>query len=99
MLPVNREFVVEYETVIPRSVGAYHLTVEVNEEVNVRRFVMSSDVDDDFVQTLTQDGGLFGAVPWDLRTRDNLEVAPGLYIYHVDAAETGTFVGRFAIVK
>ncbi len=55
LLPVNREFVVEYETAIPRSVGAYHLTVEVNEEVNVRRFVMSSDVDDDFVQTLTQD--------------------------------------------
>jgi hypothetical protein len=55
MLPVNREFVVEYETAIPRSVGAYHLTVQVNEEVNVRRFVMSSDVDDDFVQTLTQD--------------------------------------------
>ncbi|GIF51491.1 hypothetical protein DFJ67_7382 [Asanoa ferruginea] len=55
VLPVNREFVVEYETAIPRSVGAYHLTVEVNEEVSVRRFVMSSDVDDDFVQTLTQD--------------------------------------------
>ncbi|MEV4535303.1 hypothetical protein AB0J82_15870 [Asanoa sp. NPDC049518] len=55
LLPVNREFVVEYETAIPRSVGAYHLTVEVNEEVSVRRFVLSSDVDDDFVQTLTQD--------------------------------------------
>ncbi|WP_089249769.1 hypothetical protein [Asanoa hainanensis] len=55
VLPVNREFVVEYETAIPRSVGAYHLTVEVNEEVSVRRFVLSSDVDDDFVQTLTQD--------------------------------------------
>ncbi|GIF69553.1 hypothetical protein Ais01nite_75880 [Asanoa ishikariensis] len=55
LLPVNREFVVEYETAIPRSVGAYHLTVEVNEEVSVRRFVLSSDVDDDFVQTLRQD--------------------------------------------
>ncbi|MEV0719192.1 hypothetical protein [Asanoa sp. NPDC050611] len=55
VLPVNREFVVEYETAIPRSVGAYHLTVEVNEEVSVRRFVLSSDVDDDFVQALTED--------------------------------------------
>ena len=51
------------------------------------------------VQTLTQDGGTAGAVPWDLRTRDGLEVAPGLYIFHVDAAGAGTFVGRFAIVK
>ncbi|WP_203701426.1 hypothetical protein [Asanoa iriomotensis] len=55
VLPVNREFVVEYETAIPRSVGAYHLTVEVNEEVSVRRFVLSSDVDDDFVRALTED--------------------------------------------
>ena len=55
VLPVNREFVVEYETAIPRSVGAYHLTVEVNEEISVRRFVLSSDVDDDFVQSLIQD--------------------------------------------
>ena len=51
------------------------------------------------VQTLEQDGGTAGTVPWDLRTRDNLEVAPGLYLYHVDAGDAGTFVGKFAIVK
>ena len=50
------------------------------------------------VQTLTQDGSTAGAVPWDLRTRDNLEVAPGLYLYHVEAGAE-TFVGRLAIVK
>ncbi len=55
VLPVNREFVVEYETVIPRSAGAYHLTVEVNEEISVRRFLLSSDVDDEFVEMLTED--------------------------------------------
>jgi hypothetical protein len=54
-LPVNREFVVEYETVIPRSAGAYHLTVQVNEEISVRWFLLSSDVDDEFVETLTDD--------------------------------------------
>ena len=51
------------------------------------------------VQTLEQDGGTASAVPWDLRTRDGLEVAPGLYIFHVDAGDAGTFVGKLAIVK
>jgi hypothetical protein len=55
VLPVNREFVVEYETVIPRSAGAYHLTVQVNEEVTVRRFLLSTDVDDEFVEILVED--------------------------------------------
>jgi hypothetical protein len=55
VLPVNREFVVEYETEIPRSVKAYHLTLEVRQEISVRRFLMSSDVDDEFVEVLDQD--------------------------------------------
>jgi len=55
VLPVNREFVVEYETAIPRSVSAYHLTIQVNEEISVRRFLLSSDVDDEFVEILTED--------------------------------------------
>ena len=53
----------------------------------------------DLVQTLRQDGGLTGMVPWDLRSKDNLEVAPGLYFFHVDAGAAGTFVGKFAIIK
>jgi hypothetical protein len=40
-----------------------------------------------------------GMVPWDLRTKDNLEAAPGLYLFHVDAGELGTYVGKFAIIK
>jgi uncharacterized membrane protein len=55
VLPVNREFVVEYETEIPRSVKAYHLTLEVRQEISVRRFLMSSDVDEEFVEMLAQD--------------------------------------------
>ena len=51
------------------------------------------------VQTLRHDGLTAGIVPWDLRSKDNLEIAPGLYIFHVDAGETGTFVGKFAVIK
>ncbi|MEM6286984.1 MAG: hypothetical protein AAF845_07490 [Bacteroidota bacterium] len=51
------------------------------------------------VQTLQHDGLTTGMVPWDLRTSDNLEVAPGLYIFHVDAPDVGESVGKFAIIK
>jgi hypothetical protein len=53
----------------------------------------------DLVQTLRHDGSTNGYVPWDLRTKDNLDVAPGLYIYHVDAGAYGSFIGKFAIIK
>ena len=53
----------------------------------------------EMVQELHQDGALTGMVPWDLRSKDNLEVAPGLYIFHVDAGELGQHVGKFAIIK
>ncbi len=53
----------------------------------------------ELVQTLTHDGSTDGYIPWNLRTKDNLDVAPGLYIYHVDAGQFGTQIGKFAIIK
>lgn len=53
----------------------------------------------ELVQTLEHDGSTVGMIPWDLRSKDNLEVAPGLYIYHVDAGELGTYTDKFAIIK
>ena len=53
----------------------------------------------DLVQTLEHSGTTNGYVGWDLRTRDNLQVAPGLYIFHVDGGSLGTSTGKFAIVK
>jgi hypothetical protein len=52
----------------------------------------------ELVQTLYHDGSVNGFVPWDLRTKDNLDVAPGLYIFHVDS-DIGTRIGKFAIIK
>ncbi len=53
----------------------------------------------DLVQTLRQDGSNNGFVAWDLRTRDNLDVAPGLFVYHVAAPGIGDYVGKFAVIK
>jgi hypothetical protein len=53
----------------------------------------------ELVQTLYHDGSTEGYVAWNLRTKDNLDVAPGLYIYHVEAPGIGSFIGKFAIIK
>ncbi|MDX1545471.1 MAG: hypothetical protein R3247_00695, partial [Rhodothermales bacterium] len=53
----------------------------------------------ELVQTLRHDGSIAGVVPWNLRTKDNLDVAPGLYVFHVDAGAAGEHVGKFAIIK
>ncbi len=36
---------------------------------------------------------------WDLLTKDNMEVAYGLYFYHIEAPGIGEKVGKFAIIK
>jgi len=53
----------------------------------------------DLVQRLEHDGSTAGMVPWNLRTKDNLELSPGLYIYHVDGGELGSSTGKFAVLK
>ena len=53
----------------------------------------------DLVQTLRQDGSLDGYVAWNLRTKDNLDLAPGLYVFHVETPSQSPFTGKFAVVK
>ena len=53
----------------------------------------------DLVQTLQHDGSDDGFVAWNLRTKDNLDLAPGLYIFHVDGAGVGEKIGKFAVIK
>jgi hypothetical protein len=39
-----------------------------------------------------------GKAFWDLRTKDNMNIAYGLYLFHVDSEE-GEYVGKFAVIK
>ncbi len=57
------------------------------------------DVRGDLVQTLHHDGSDNGYVPWNLRTKDDLDVAPGLYIFQVEAGGFDPYIGKFAIIK
>ena len=54
----------------------------------------------DLVQTLTHDATVDnGQEPWNLVSRDGMDVAYGVYLFHVDAPGVGTSVGRFALIK
>ena len=52
------------------------------------------------VQTLQHDATVEnGQEPWNLVTRDGMDLAYGVYIYHVDAPGIGERIDKFAIIK
>ncbi|MBN1482021.1 hypothetical protein EH223_06850 [candidate division KSB1 bacterium] len=40
-----------------------------------------------------------GTEVWNMLSKDEMEIAYGVYIYHVDAGEHGQKIGKFAIIK
>jgi hypothetical protein len=40
-----------------------------------------------------------GTEIWNMLTKDQLDIAFGVYVYHVDAGKLGTKVGKFAVIK
>lgn len=51
----QQEFTVRYSTIIPRAVNSYHVTLEVPPEIQVRRFMLTSDVDAPALRSLVDD--------------------------------------------
>ncbi|MCB0729720.1 MAG: hypothetical protein KDC88_01700 [Ignavibacteriae bacterium] len=57
-------------------------------------------VEGSLVKTLTKTSGpTDGTVSWNLVTEDGMDVAYGLYVYHVDAPKVGEHIGKFALIK
>lgn len=62
----------------------------------IRIFTMSGAL----VQTLEHESTLTdGQLPWNLTTRDGMDMAFGVYIFHVDAPGVGERIGKFAVIK
>ena len=40
-----------------------------------------------------------GTEIWDMQTKDQLEIAYGIYVYHIDAGDVGEKIGKFAVIK
>ncbi len=54
----------------------------------------------ELVRELTHDNSIDrGFVNWDLKTRENLDVAYGIYFYHLEAPGVGTTTGKIALIK
>lgn len=52
------------------------------------------------VTTIYQSGNMHeGNVNWNLRNKENLDIAYGIYFYVIDAPEVGLQYGKFAIIK
>lgn len=52
------------------------------------------------VQTLEHNSTIWdGTEIWDMLTKDKLDIAYGIYIYHVDAPGIGEKIGKFAVIK
>lgn len=64
-------------------------------QCTIRIYTLAGELVDTLEHNSTLDDG---KVFWDLRTKDNMNIAYGLYIYHVESQE-GTFIGKFAVIK
>ncbi|HUI31643.1 MAG TPA: hypothetical protein VLX91_15650 [Candidatus Acidoferrales bacterium] len=54
------------------------------------------------VKTLRKDDSNLnngGATTWDLVSDDGMDIAYGVYLFHVDAPGIGNYIGKFAIIK
>ena len=76
----------------PRSIQFIHLP----QKCTIRIYA----VDGSLVQTLEHNSPMVdGSEKWDLMTKDSMDLAYGIYIYHVDAPGIGEHVGRILIIK
>ncbi len=76
----------------PRTIEFIHLPPQ----CTIRIFT----VDGTLVKTIEHQAEITdGSEAWDLLTRDQMEIAYGLYIYHVDSPGIGQHVGRFIVIK
>lgn len=65
-------------------------------ECTIRIYTLSGK----FVDKIDHNSALWtGAESWDLLTRDGLEIAYGVYIFHVEALGIGEHIGKFAVIK
>jgi hypothetical protein len=51
------------------------------------------------VRELSHDSSIDGNLWWDLRSYNNQEVAPGLYIYAVETPSGNKKIDKFAVVR
>ena len=75
-----------------RKIDFIHLP----QECTVRIYTVAGHL----VKTLTKSStATDGSLSWDLVSEDGMDIAYGLYVYHVDAPGIGERIGKFAVIK
>jgi hypothetical protein len=64
------------------------------EKCTIRIYTIAGEL----VRTLEHSDVAYGAEPWDLTGEANVQVASGIYIYHIDAPDYGEKIGKFAVL-
>jgi len=76
----------------PRRVDFIHLP----QRCTIRIYA----IDGTLVRKIDHDSDMRdGSEPWDLMTKDNMEVAYGVYVYHIESPGIGETVGKIFIIK
>jgi len=58
------------------------------------------NINGELVKTLFHEGTIDdGQESWDLTTKDGMNLAYGIYLFHVEAEGIGTHTGKFAVIK
>ncbi len=76
----------------PREIHFTHLPAQ----CTIRIFTVSGEL----VKTIEHNEPLNdGTADWDMLSKDNLQIAYGVYVYHIEAPGIGEKIGKFAVIK
>ncbi len=82
-------------TAVGRGVRRIHF-IHLPRECTIRIYTISGRL----VQTLRHSSTIDdGQEPWNLVSRDGMDIAFGVYVYHIDAPGIGTYIDKFAVLK
>ena len=70
--------------------------INLPQECTIKIFTLSGYLVDEIHHTSQYEHGTYS---WDMLSKDGLEIAYGLYIYHIDAPNIGEKTGKFAVIK
>ncbi|MCG8606540.1 hypothetical protein MJD09_16345, partial [bacterium] len=70
--------------------------VNLPQKCTIRIFTIAGKLVKEILHDSNRDNG---SEPWNLLTKDGLDVAYGTYIYHVEAPGIGSKIGKFSLIK
>jgi len=91
---VPNPYIAHYSAMVETGEGESVLEFQkVPDKCTIRIYTLAGDL----VTTIDHDDGS-GTARWDLMSKDNIQVASGIYLFHVESSY-GEHLGRFAVIK